>query len=101
MFNPGFYMTEAWYKSCLCGIAVYAVGGAFVGLWGLTGFELLLYVTYFCAVVGTMAILGGLACLFRYLFGKKALNISVVASVILIIIACISFFILVPTGKIH
>lgn len=101
MLDPGTYMTGAWWKACLLGLAVYAVGAAFVGLWSLTKFEFLLYLIFFCIFAGSMPILGGLAGLFRQVFGEKALKVSVVASVILIILACISFFILVAKGVIR
>ena len=73
-----------------------------IGLFALsawTEIDIVFTVAVMVGLFGFVPFFGGLAGLFRTLFGEKALKVSVVIAVVLIIVACTAFLLSVAGGS--
>jgi hypothetical protein len=95
--TPNFWYGEAWYLGFAVAGVFFALAVGLLALAGWTGLSFLMRLAAGVAFMGFIPLFGGTASLLRRLIGRRLLKRLVVATVVLIILACATFLVLVAT----
>jgi hypothetical protein len=90
-FEPAHWYSLPWYAGVLAAVVVFAVSLGLLALAAWSEIDVLFTIAAMVGLFGFVPLLAGLASLFRTLFGEKALKVSVVSVVVLIIVSCAAF----------
>lgn len=97
--EPAHWYRGPWYAGILAGLVVLAVAIGFLALGVWLQLEFLYQLSAIIGFAAAIPFFGGLASLFRRLFGEKAFKVSVVVAVGSIIVACTIFLVAVVKSK--
>jgi hypothetical protein len=92
-FEPAHWVSIPWYGGIIAAVALFAISAGVLALAAWTEFDVLFTIAAIIGIFAFVPFFGGLASLFRTLFGARALQVSVVTAVCLIIVGCAAFLI--------